>query len=304
MQKNELKCYPTHLYRGDSNYGRGHYKHMFIEDVVTGIIPIHLNSDDDKSKASLECNDCDLDLIKNILNSFTQYGEKYNIDRLIKDAIEGIARDIAWYGESIYEICKISENEIKFISLIPTNFIDLKLFYIQTPPKNTEKRLFPKFINSKNLWKISIPKSLQKNYSYKKVLSSIDLFDSTMPKPMRDDLYQGNSLSTYDSKKYREKQFIHVNELTRDWGWDQRKVFANSETTPFFNQYKLLKFKQSQTIFREHIVSELNSLFSKLRIDAEVKIEGLLTSKELEEYIKKYLNDEIPYDDIFKLLYN
>ena len=303
MQEKKPKCYMPYEYMNESNYNESTpYKHMFIEDITNRIIPISLRRDDDNCKATIECNNNDLDLIKSILNSFSDHEENYNINNLVKRAIEGITRNIAWYGESIYEIYKISDEEIKLISLRSTNFTDLKFFYIQKPPKNTEEKLPPKLISNKLLWKISIPPELQKNCSYKKILSSIDLFDSSMPKTMKNDLYQGNSLSNYDTKKYEEKRFLFVNELTKDWNWDQRKWTSNDYTTEFFNHYKRLKFQLALTIFREHVVTELNNLFRRLEINAKINIEGLFSSKEYEECIKKYLNDEILYKDIFSFL--
>jgi len=71
-------------------------------------------------------------------------------------------------------------------------------------------------------------------------------------------------------------------------------------TTEFYNNYKRLMFKQSQTIFREHIVSELNMLIERLKI--KVKIKSLLSSKEYKEYIKKYLSGEMSYNEILNFL--
>lgn len=302
MPEKKPKCYMPHEYINESNYAESTpYKHMFIEDIKNRIIPISLRREDN-CKATIKCSDNDLDSVKSILNSFNDYEEKYNINELVIKVIESITKGIASHGESIYEIYKISDNEIKFIRLRSHNFIDLKLFHIQIPPKKTDERLLPKFISNKSLWKISIPQELQKNYSYKRILSSIDSFDFLMPKSMRDDLYQGNNLSRYDTKKYAEKRFLFVNDLTKDWNWDQRKWTSNDYTTEFFNHYKRLKFQLAVTKFREHIIIELNKLFIRLGINARINLEGLFSSKEYEECIKKYLNDEIQYKDIFNFL--
>jgi hypothetical protein len=276
---------------------------MFTEDIRNSIFPISLRRDEDTCKITFKYNKNDLNLIESILNNFNQYGSKHKIDELIKSAIEGIGRNIIWHGESIYEIYKESDEAIKIISLIPTNFIDLKFFYIQTAPKNTEKKLLPKFINNKLLWKISIPKELEKNYSFKTILSSIDEFDSHMPKSMRNDFYQGNNISSYNTKKYEEKRFLFVNELTRDWGWDQRKWTANDDITEYFNNYKRFKFQAALTIFRKHIITELNNLFSRLEVDVIIKVEGLLTFEEYEKNIERYLNGDMSHAEAYKILF-
>lgn len=302
MQERLLKCYLPHDYYEDNYYeGSSLYKHMFTEDICNRIIPVSLRRDEDNCNVILEYNEKDLNLIESILNNFSQYGNKYRIDELVKGAIEGICRNITWYGESIYEIYKESEDKIKIISLIPTSFIDLKFFYIQRPPKNKGEKLLPKLINSKLLWKISLPKELERNYSFKTILSSIDQFDSHMPKTMKDDLYQGNSLSSYNLNKYEEKRFLFINDLTRDWGWDQRKWTSNDDTTEFFLNYKRFKFKAALTIFRNHIISELNNLFLRIGIKAKIKIEGLLTFEDYENYIEQYLNGNLSHKEAYKI---
>lgn len=300
MQKNKLKYYMPYEYSRNSYDGSSFYKSMFVEDIKNGIIPIRLNGDEDTIKITIDADEKDLKLMKSILSSFNEYSETYNIEKLVKYAIKGIARDILWHGDAIYEIHEEHENDekqIKFINLIAEKFVDLKFFYIQIPP---QKSLPYKFVNKKLLWKISIPKELQKKYSYKRILSSIDKFDSSMPKTFKDDLYNGNNnYYNYDSKEYRKKQFLYVNELTSEWGWNQRNT-SGEYTTEFFGNYKYLKFKLSKAIFREHIINELNTLFKKLDLKASINTEGALSSMGCKELITKYINNEIEYDDIFK----
>lgn len=299
MQENKFKCYMPNEYDGYSYNSSSFYKHMFIEDVSRGIIPIKLNQEEDKTKIIIDGNDSDSAKLKTILNSFKRNSETTNIEKLAEYAIENIATNISWYGTAIYEIYQENDNELKFINLIPDKFIDLNFFYIQIPPK--KNRLPYKFIKKTDIWKISIPKELQRKYSYKRILSSIDKFDSLIPKPLQDNLLNGNNESfKYDSKKYREKQFLYVNNLTSDWGWNQR-IMRDEFTTEFFTNYKYLKFKLSKALFREHIIKELNKLFKSLEIEVSIKIEGILFSKDYEKQIQKYISNEIGYEDIFTL---
>lgn len=304
MQENKLKCYLPHEYSSSSYDNNSFYKNMFIDDVATGIIPIKLNRDEDTIEITIDADEKDLKLVKSILNSFNTYSETYDVKELAEYAIESIARDISWYGDAIYEIYEVhkdDEKQIRFIGLTPDKFIDLKFFYIQIPPKEEGKKLLPKFIANKSLWKISIPKNLQNIYSYKRILSSIDKFDSLMPKAFQDDLHNGkNNYYNYDTKKYREKQFLYVNDLTSEWGWNQRSM-SDELTTEFYKNYKYIKFNLSQAIFREHIVNELNNLFKKFNLEVSIKIEGLATSKDYEQHIEKYINNDIGYDNVFNV---
>lgn len=305
MQEKKPKCYLPYEYIDNSNYTESSfYKNMFIEDIINNIIPISLKRNENECKAILDCSENDLNLIKNIFNSFNRtYRDEYNINRLILNTIKEIARNISWYGEAIYKICKISDDDIKMIGLIPDNFINLKFFYIQLPPKNNKMPLYPKTIPNKLLWKISIPQILQKNYSFKTILSHIDQFDSFMPKSIKNDFYQGNNIPEYDHKEYAKKRFLYVNELTKGWGWDQRQWTSNDKTTEFFNLYKRLKFQSSIAVFREHIISELNSLFFKLKIDAKIKLENIISSDEYKEKMKTFLNGQLSYNEIIEFLY-
>jgi len=305
MQNKKPKCYVPHEYMNDSNYTKSSfYKNMFIEDIIHKVIPTSLKRNEDDFEVNLDCNEKDLDLINNILNSFNRtYREEYDISKLVLNTIEEITRNIAWYGESIFEICKVSDIDIKMVSLLPDKFINFKFFYIQIPPKNNDKTLYPKIIPNKLLWKISVPQILQKNYSFKTILANIDQFSSFMPKSMEKDFYAGNNISIYNHEKYDEKNFLYVNELTKDWGWDQRKWTSNDKTTDFYNLYKQLKFKYSLSIFREHIIFELNNLFSKIKVDATIKLENTVTSNEYKDNLEKFLSGQITYNEIIEFLY-
>lgn len=299
MQENKVKCYMWHEYENTTSQKSSFYKNMFIQDVVTGFFPIKLNHDEDDIQAIIEGEDKELDILKSILNSFNRNSESYDENTLVKYAIEGIAQEIAWSGDAIYEIYRENDKEIKFINLISSKFINLYFFYIQLPPKN--KPLAYKFINKKSIWKISIPKSLQKKYSYRSILSSIDKFDSIMPKAFKNDLYNGsNSYFNYDSTKYKEKQFVYINNLTSEWGWNQRSM-SDDVTTEFFKNYKYLKFHLAQAIYREHILNELNNLFKSINLKISIRLEGVASSKDHEEHIKKYLKNEVGYEEIFDI---
>lgn len=297
MSENRSKCYLPHEYTS-KNITRDRntfYKNMFIDDIVTGIIPVSLNRDKYDIQVTIECDKNDLDLVKDILNGFSNYSEKFDLKQLVKDAIEGIARSISWYGDAVYEIYK-NENDIKLINLRANKFIDCKFFYIQLPP---QKKL-PKLINKKTIWKISIPKSLQTKYSYKRILTAIDKFGSMMPKYIEDELHKGNAFHYYDSKIYREKQFWYVNDLTSEWGWNQRDT-SEEFTTEFFRNYKYIKFDLSQAIFREHIIIELNHLFKKLNIKAFITIENIPTSDDYKKHIQNFISNKISYNEVFTI---
>jgi len=299
MQENKFKCYMWHEYKRSSNNKRSFYKNMFIQDIVTGILPIKLNYEEDHITAIVEGEEKESDILKTILNSFTRNSESYDMNRLVKYAIEGIAQEISWSGDAIYEIYRENGKEIKFISLVPDKFINLFFFYIQIPPK--DKPFSYRFINKKSIWKISIPKSLQRKYSYKSILSSIDKFDSIMPKAFKNELYGGsNSYFNYDTTKYKEKQFLYINDLTSEWGWNQRSM-SDDVLTEFFKNYKYLKFHLAQAIFRDHILNELNNLFKSINLKISIRLEGVASPKDHEEHIKKYLKNEVGYEEIFDI---
>jgi len=295
MQENKFKCFMPHEYK-ETPYERGSfYKNMFIQDISESIFPVNLLRNEDSINIKLDYQTQDIDSIRSILNGFSL--DSYNevrTDDLLKDAIQGLAKNIAWYGNAIYEIYD-ENNTIHMINLIPTKFIDFKYFFIQIPPKN---KVF-KMVNRKYLWKISIPKELQTKYPYKKILSLIDKFHSSMPKPVEENLYTGNNeYFKYDLDQYKEKQFLYVNDLTSEWGWHQRSMGDNI-ITEFFKNYKYLKLDYSKAVYREHIVKELNNLFKKLNIDAFITIEGIPSSTEYIKRIEKYINNELGYEEIF-----
>ena len=297
MQETKPICYLPHEYESGL-YEHSFYKHMFIEDISHRILPYSLRDDD--FEGIINCSEDDLPYIKKVLNCFSDYSENHDISRIVTDAIRGLARDISWSGKAIYEIYG-EQNEIRFIPLKSDSFIDMKFFELQLPPKKANKKLPLKFIKKKYLWKISIPKELQRMYIYKNILSSIDKFDSSMPKVFKDRLYNGDTgYGNFDLDKYKEKQFLYVNDLTREWGWNQRSM-GTDMTTEFFKNFKQIKFDASCTILREHIINELNKLFIKLNKKASIEIKGIPSSKDYEIHLNKYVKNEVNYDNIFDI---
>ena len=67
--------------------------------------------------------------------------------------------------------------------------------------------------------------------------------------------------------------------------------------TEFYYANRVVRLNLSRTIIREHIICELNMLFRRLKLEAEIKIGGLPTSIEVREILNSLQEGHISIDE-------
>lgn len=86
--------------------------------------------------------------------------------------------------------------------------------------------------------------------------------------------------------------------VTAKWGWDRRD-HSDRNTTEFYRFYRMLKFKWAQAVLREHILAELNELFSRLNMEVTLAIRGLISSQEIEAIRSRMLNGDVSFAEAY-----
>lgn len=255
--------------------------HMFTEDIHLAIMPIGGRTDKQKNFAvELQGDEPDCIKAKEIIGELGQF-DKYDIPAMVCDAIDNIAKYLAWEGQAVFEIIK-EEEHIYINGFTSKNLFKLFNWYLQIiPPGDWDlwKRKYT-FVSKKKIWKVKIPRELGGVWGYKKVLRKLRKYNHLGPNFYRQDLERGITAKDFDFSKYVRKSEVYFNRVTRTWGWNRRD-WSQDKCTEFYSFYKMLSFRHAQAILREHIIDEVNRLLNRLSINCKLIVTGLPTANEI-----------------------
>lgn len=255
--------------------------HMFTEDIHLAIMPIGGRTDKQKEFAvefQGEAPDCER--AKEIVGELGEFN-RHDTAGMVCDAVENIARYLAWDGQAVFEIIEDGE-QIYINSFTTKNLFKLFNWYLQIiPPSDWDfwKRKLT-FVSKKKIWKVEIPHELGGARGYKKVLRKLRKYNHLGPDFYRQDLERGITAKGFDFLEYVRSSEIYFNRVTHTWGWNRRDL-SQDKCTEFYSFYKMLSFRHAQTILREHIIDEINRLLSKLSIKCNLMVTGLPTAEEI-----------------------
>jgi hypothetical protein len=166
----------------------------------------------------------------------------------------------------------------------PQRLFRLPKVYVQFVPKPDRVKwgksvvILPK----EKIWLVTMPNAVGGYRGYRRLLKNLARFNWTAPPFWQADLGRGllEKKTAFDFVEYRRKMDIYQARITRKWGWNGRDT-TSEKWTEFGLFYRIITFKWAQARLREHIVVELNSLFRRLKIEAQIQIVGLSTSDEI-----------------------
>ena len=276
--------------------------YMFAEDIHLGIMPIgsRRHSEIDY-EVKIEGSSDSVTAVITILNSLAKY-ERYRPEELLSDVVGRVAGRLAWNGRAVHEITRDQERDGVYLL---QGFTTQRLFYvfgkyIQVIPK-ADRRLWKKayvILPEKNVWDITIPRVLGGYRAYRTILRNLTRFQGTGPSFLLQDLSGQGWPAHYDFQRYiREAEFFET-KITSLWGWNRRDS-SERNWTEFYWSYRTLRFRLAQAYLREHIVDELNRLFRRLGIQAEIVVKGLPTPSEISAIQQRMLEGDISFKEAF-----
>lgn len=255
--------------------------HMFTEDIHLAIMPIGGRTEKQGDfTVGLQGEDPDCEKAKEIIGELGQF-DKYDTAAMVCDAIDNIARHLAWEGQSVYEIIKDNE-QVYIHGFTSKNLSKILFWYLQIIPLgdwDLWKRKFT-LINRKRIWKVRMPHELGGTSGYKIILKRLRKYSHLGPSFYRQDLERGLTTKNYDFLKYVRNSEIYFNRVTHKWGWNRRD-WSQERCTEFYSFYNMLSFRYAQAILREHIIKEINQLLDRLSVKCKLVIMGLPTAEEL-----------------------
>lgn len=257
---------------------------MFIQDIPLSIMPINAR-EAGTYDAKITGDPHDVAQAVDLLQFFVRYN-RTNVKELIADAITEIARSLAWYGRASYEISKYEGDDspgVELTSFTPRRLFVTPWFCVQAVPRAERDRLKKTFvvIPRRDVWIVEMPRSLGGYRGYRRILRGLARFHTTAPAFWMKELEASRrNASHFDFSVYRRETEVLQCRITRRWGWNHRDLTSNN-WTEFALFYRMMTFRASQALLREHILLELNALLERLAVKAEIEISGLATSENI-----------------------
>ncbi len=250
---------------------------MFTQDIPLTIMRLGKQSG---FTVELQGEKSERDKAKEIISQLCRY-QKHSTKDVVCDAVDNIARHLAWEGQDVYEIKKESE-EIYIRNFTSQNLFKILSWHIQIIPRsdwNFWKRKIS-VVKKEKIWKVRMPHSLGGPNGYVKILKMLNKHADLIPVFYTADLQRGIRSNNVDIVECRKNSDIYINRATQKWGWNRRDT-SQDRSTEFYSFYKELSFRYAQTILYNHIISEINILLKRLSVKCELIVNGLPTPEEI-----------------------
>jgi hypothetical protein len=261
---------------------------MFTQDVPLAVMP-YRSSGKGAYDSKIVGSDSEVRRAIDLLESVERH-RSHGVKEVVASAIREIAQALAWYGLAPYEIWNgvkeggDEEGGIGLSWFTPNRLFCFPKFCIQFVPRADQEKwgrsvvILPERI----LWLVSMPNELGGYRGYQKILARLARFNWTAPPFWQEELGRGLGFTktNFNFLEYRREIDVYQSRATRKWGWNGRDT-STEKWTEFALFYRIITFKWAQGVLREHILSELNALFRRLNIEAEIQIVGLPSAKEI-----------------------
>jgi hypothetical protein len=255
---------------------------MFIEDVSLAVMPIGGRTKKHKGFAVvLEGEKDTCEQARHLIGEIDTY-DRYDLTEMVCDAVNEMARHLAWEGCAVYEIIAADDSTTRLYSFTSKRLVRLPGWFLQVIPRK-DWQLWKKkwtLIPSSKIWYFEMPSALGGRSGHKRTLRKLRKFDHLAPRFWRQDLERGEQSKNFDFQQYVKTTEIYFRRVTKKWGWNRRD-WSQQWSVEFFNFYKMITFRWAQAVLREHIIAEINRLFSRLGMACELRICGLPTSSEI-----------------------
>jgi hypothetical protein len=256
--------------------------HMFTEDVHLSVMPIGGRTEKHKNfKIMLNGEEKECERASYVIGDLGKF-DRYDLSGMFCDAVDNIARHLAWEGCAVYEIATEDGGELHLHSFTSKRLLRFPGWFIQVIPQGDWQLWERKWviIPASKVWLIEMPSAFGGCRGFRNTLKKLKMFGHLGPPFWKKDIEIGVQSRVFDFQKYVRSTEIYYRRITRAWGWNRRD-WSQDRSTEFFNFYKMISFRWAQSVLREHIITELNNLFNRLDIVCELKVTGLPTPSDI-----------------------
>lgn len=270
--------------------------YMFTEDVQLAVMPIGGRADKQKDFAvTLVGEEGECERARQLIGEIGEF-DKYDLAGMVTEAIEEIARYLAWEGHVVYEIILDDSGVSHVHSFTSKRLVRILGWFLQIIPRGDWDLWKKKWVivPASRVWQLKMPTILGGRKGYMRILRRLKTFKHLGPDFWRKDLEHGEQSKNFDFQRYVRHSEIYYGQVTKAWGWNRRD-WSQDRSTEFFSFYKMVSFRWAQAVLREHIIGELNSLFARLGIACELKVSGLPTADDIVNIKSELLDGRISF---------
>lgn len=270
--------------------------HMFTEDVHLAVMPIGGRTERNKNFAvALEGSPDACERARALLGELAKF-DRHDLAGVVCDAVGEIAKHLAWEGCAVYEIIPDDSGITHVHGFTSHRLVRLPGWFLQFIPRGDWEMWKKKWvvISASKIWHLEMPSVLGGQKGYKTALKKLRMFENLGPPFWKKELERGEQSKNFDFQRYVSNSEIYFRQVTKVWGWNRRD-WTQDRTTEFYSFYKMVNFRWAQAILREHIISEINILFSRLEMDCKLKVSGLPTSDEIVKVREELLSGSISF---------
>ena len=282
---------------------------MFLQDIQLGIMPIGGESDH-ASNYSVEIDGrnsdepCVIAILESLTRRYQQnWYSQLPLEKLLSSAVQTIALELVWEGRSVRKIFWDKRNDgVYRLHAFAYQWL-FRIFgkYIRILP-HTHRHLHNKIYDSiteKDTWDVVMPKKLGGYQGHRGMLKKLARFPDSVPSFLKYTVSVHDYPTNFNIKHYAQETKLFTARATERWGWNQRDY--NSENwNEFYGMYRSITLKWAQACLREHIIKELNQLFQRLQINAEIVVKGLPTAWEILRIRKQMCEGKISFIEAFE----
>lgn len=304
--RKNIRYYLNHDEHGKRKAKYDYYalnSHMFLED-FSRVVPYKLR----KAELKFELKDTPQNQISTICQGFKSQNSYYHHDigDTFRDFINEVASEVTFFGEAYYEIVYFFEND----SNKPSSFALERIVYEDINVKNKNAIVhIPKRVAKENSikerYKISLdnlsvykyPQPLGGRKALNKILmelSELSGMDLTLESLKNNDF-------GFNQQAYFYKSDLLLAKATGNVKWDARGPF-DKRITEYYKWWRLIEYKQSQRIFLNTIIGEINRVLSivckKIPVSGLLEIEGIPTIEEYDQLKNSLKDGEINFMDL------
>ena len=229
---------------------------------------------------------------------------------VISEFICHVAGDLAIKGESFWEIAAVreddnSENTAPALVWISGEVQERRRSIRQctaTMKESTSKESHIELPKNKAMI-IRLPGGLGTPGEQLRRLEVLDQASTITPK-FYDGVYGAErNDSGFQFTDFKSAQFRAMAKAMRSWGW-MSTVQENEHATDYYIIARRLRFHQALAELRTHILEQMNAMLTQLDIEAEIRVNGLLTADDISDLVTKVREGSISFNQAFEPIHS
>lgn len=275
---------------------------MFVED-ISHPMPLHRTRKKGLSVRMIGTEDAQRKALQ-VLDDLSEHEGRSPEEKLVR-AVDTLAKRIAWEGRAQFELIPRDDGTTVFHQVTTKRLLRFIGFAVQY--LNPEDRKFwqspaLRWVPLSAMWHIDVPSELGGRRGYRRMLSRLRKFNNLGPRFLSVDMQRGGNPSNFDITAYARSNNIFRFKLAHLWGWNCRDL-STERTTEFYNMYRSAAAERSKCIFRNHIISQINSLLERLEIDCSIAVEGLLSAGDAQRMMCELLSGQLGFKEFLDIKY-